>query len=360
METEHRAVQGSQPRLRGCAAAPARAHPGRRFQLLAVRGRARGGTRQRRRRAPPPHLQAQGRGRLAPAGAAAGGAGTLRGRPGSEERRHPAAQPAAGLAGHHAAPLRRPAQGAAVPGPVGQPPAVSGLLSGRGEWQGAWVPVSAGTFAPPPHQLVRPICCHQWRERAAAQRAKQERVAACLHRMLHWRLAAAWGSWRGRVASCAEKRARLQRCVALLRCGHGARRCVHAHCAPLAVRPGASARVPCQPPPHAPPALAPAAAATARCTAPGPPGWRPPLRAGSRPPGCRPCCSTCGVPAAPLRCAAGATRPPAPSCCGPRPAWWWPASPTAPWPLPLRVRPSWMLTRAPLRSGSTKPSACTL
>lgn len=57
----------------------------------------------------------------------------------------------------------------------------------------------------------------QWRHWAAQQQERQARAAACLQRMLQWRLAAAWGCWRSRVAACRDNRARLERSIALLR-----------------------------------------------------------------------------------------------------------------------------------------------
>lgn len=70
--------------------------------------------------------------------------------------------------------------------------------------------------------LSHPHPLPQWRERADAQQAKRQRAAACLRRMLHWRVAAAWAAWRRRVTAWGQKRARLQRCVAMLRCGQAA------------------------------------------------------------------------------------------------------------------------------------------
>lgn len=49
---------------------------------------------------------------------------------------------------------------------------------------------------------------HSWREWASARGARQQQLRTCLQRMLRWRMAAAWR----------EKRARLERCVAVLRC----------------------------------------------------------------------------------------------------------------------------------------------
>lgn len=57
----------------------------------------------------------------------------------------------------------------------------------------------------------------QWRSWVGVQQAKSKQAAACLQRMLQWRLAAAWRLWRGRVVAWGAERQRLERCIALLR-----------------------------------------------------------------------------------------------------------------------------------------------